>query len=136
MLLADGSGGGGNNLILIGLLALMFIAMYFFMIRPQKKRQREQQEMQQAAGPGTRVITIGGLHGTIVSNDDDTVTLEIADGVQVVFARQAIGRVLPDESAEDGTEEVEETVEETEEAPAEELGYDPAVHPDEAPKKK
>lgn len=107
MLLAA-SNGGGSNFLIWGLLALMFVAMYFFMIRPQKKRQREQAEMQQAAGPGTRVVTIGGLHGTIVSNDDDTVTLEISDGVQVVFARQAIGRVLPSEDLDAAADSAEE----------------------------
>ncbi|GLZ75441.1 preprotein translocase subunit YajC [Actinorhabdospora filicis] len=110
MLLAESAAGGGNFLIW-GLLALMFVAMYFFMIRPQKKRQREQQEMQQAAGPGTRIVTIGGLHGTIIANDDETVTLEISDGVQVVFARQAIGRVLPSENTDDVAEEAEEDAE-------------------------
>lgn len=107
MLLAESAAGGGNFLIW-GLLALMFVAMYFFMIRPQKKRQREQAEMQQAAGPGTRVVTIGGMHGTIVSNDDDTVTLEVSEGVQVVFARQAIGRVLPSENLDEMTDSAEE----------------------------
>ncbi|GIG66127.1 preprotein translocase subunit YajC [Phytomonospora endophytica] len=134
MLQAAGESGGGNNFILIGLLALMFIAMYFFMIRPQKKRQREQQEMQQGAGPGSKIVTIGGLHGTIVAVDDDTVTLDISDGVQVVFARQAIGRVLPAETADETVDEVEETVEETEAEPA--AVADSSVHPDEAPKKK
>ena len=137
MLQAAGESGGGNNFILIGLLALMFIAMYFFMIRPQKKRQREQQEMQQGAGPGSRIVTIGGLHGTIVSVDDDTVTLDISDGVQVVFARQAIGRVLPAENADEVSDELEETVEADEaETVAEEATVDAGVHPDEAPKKK
>lgn len=137
MLQAAGESGGGNNFILIGLLALMFIAMYFFMIRPQKKRQREQQEMQQGAGPGTRIVTIGGLHGTIVAVDDDTVTLDISDGVQVVFARQAIGRVLPAENTDDVSDELEETVEADEaETVAEEATVDSSVHPDEAPKKK
>ncbi|MEV0648629.1 preprotein translocase subunit YajC [Phytomonospora sp. NPDC050363] len=133
MLQAAGESGGGNNFILIGLLALMFVAMYFFMIRPQKKRQREQQEMQQGAGPGSRIVTIGGLHGTIVSVDDDTVTLDISDGVQVVFARQAIGRVLPTETAGDAADEVEESA--VVDEPADEVTADTAAHPDEAPKK-
>lgn len=75
----------------------IFALLYFVMIRPQKKRQREQQEMQNTVASGTKVITIGGLYGTVVESDDETITLEASDGVFLVFARQAIGRVIPPE---------------------------------------
>jgi preprotein translocase subunit YajC len=68
--------------------------MYFLMIRPQQKRRREAQQMQSALGPGDQIVTIGGLHGTVIAMDDDVVTLEIAPGVDVKFARPAIARVL------------------------------------------
>src|SRR3954471_705437 len=86
--------------------------MYFMMIRPQQKRRREAQSMQSQLGPGNQIVTIGGLHGTVVSIDDDVVTLEIAPGVQVKFARPAIARVLPRPEAEDVSpvEEADETV--------------------------
>ena len=74
--------------------------MYFLMIRPQQKRRREAQQMQSQLGPGDQIVTIGGLHGTVVTVDDDVVTLEVAPGVQVRFARPAIARVLPREAAE------------------------------------
>lgn len=75
------------------------VLMYFVMIRPQKKRQREQQDMQNQVESGARVMTIGGLYGTVVDSDEETVTLEASDDVFLVFARQAIARVLPTEEA-------------------------------------
>ncbi len=72
--------------------------MYFLMIRPQQKRRREAMAMQNALGPGDRIVTIGGLHGTVVSMADDLVTIEPSPGVHLQFARPAIARVLPEPS--------------------------------------
>jgi preprotein translocase subunit YajC len=81
------------------LILLLFGVMYFLMIRPQQKRRREAQAMQSQLGPGDQIVTIGGLHGTVAAVDSDVVTLEIAPGVRVRFARPAIARVVPTESA-------------------------------------
>jgi len=94
---AAASGGGGSFTPLL-LIILLFGVMYFLMIRPQQKRRREAQRMQSQLGPGDQIVTIGGLHATVVSVDDDVVTVEIAPGVQVRFARPAIARVLQPES--------------------------------------
>lgn len=91
--LAQDSGGGGNLVFLVMIVGFIAL-MYFVMIRPQKRRQREQQEMQNRVGSGARVMTIGGLYGTVVDSDDETVTLEASDDVFLVFARQAIARVI------------------------------------------
>nr|WP_277605336.1 preprotein translocase subunit YajC [Glycomyces sp. L485] len=96
-------------IIIAGFIALM----YFVMIRPQKKRQREQQEMQNKVEPGTRVMTIGGLYGAVVDSDDETVTLEASDDVFLVFARQAIARVLSSDE-ENPAEEEESSISEEE----------------------
>jgi preprotein translocase subunit YajC len=86
---------GGNNLVFLIMIVGFILLMYFVMIRPQKKRQREQQDMQNSVESGSRVMTIGGLYGTVVDSDEETVTLEASDDVFLVFARQAIARVLP-----------------------------------------
>ncbi|GAB2615852.1 hypothetical protein Aab01nite_28440 [Paractinoplanes abujensis] len=112
---AEASGGGSFTPLL--LIVLLFAVMYFLMIRPQQKRRREAQQMQNALGPGDRIVTIGGLHGTVVSVDDDVVTLDIADGVHVQFARPAIARVLPAESVEPVAETIEEPLEPVVEEP-------------------
>jgi preprotein translocase subunit YajC len=89
---AEQASGGNFSFLLI--LVLLFGFMYFVMIRPQQKRRREAQDMQNSLGPGDEIVTIGGLHGTVVLAEADVVTLEIAPDVQVRFARPAIARVL------------------------------------------
>jgi preprotein translocase subunit YajC len=108
---AESAGGGGSFTPLL-LIVLLFGVMYFLMIRPQQKRRREAQQMQNSLGPGDRIVTIGGLHGTVVSVADDLVTLEIAPDVEVQFARPAIARVLADAAAPVETEDEPETEEE------------------------
>jgi preprotein translocase subunit YajC len=104
------------------LIVLLFVVMYFMMIRPQQKRRRDAQNMQSALGPGDEIVTIGGLHGTVVSMDDDVVTIQIADGVNARFARPAIARIVRrDEAAVDDNDD------EPDEAPAEETVTSPVV---------
>jgi preprotein translocase subunit YajC len=90
----ENTAGGGNLLTTLGMFALLFGAMYFLFIRPQSKRRKEAESMQKQIGPGDKVITIGGLYGTVESTDDDSVTLEIHPGVNARYSRQAIARVL------------------------------------------
>lgn len=89
----DGSGGLVMPLILIAMLA----AMYFLVMRPNNKRRREMQEKQRNASSGQTIVTIGGLHATIIDSDDTTVTLEVSPGVMCVYERGAIARVLEDD---------------------------------------
>ena len=94
MLFAAAQSGSGSSFSLIIMMVLLFGVMYFMMIRPQQKRRREAMEMQNKLGPGDEIVTIGGLHGTVVAVADDVVTLEIASGVRVRFARPAVARVV------------------------------------------
>ncbi|GAA0512514.1 hypothetical protein Ade02nite_43640 [Paractinoplanes deccanensis] len=119
-LAAEASGGGSFTPLL--LIVLLFVVMYFLMIRPQQKRRREAMQMQNSLGPGDQIVTIGGLHGTVVAVDDDVVTLEIADGVQVRFARPAIARVVQQNQAPAAV-----ATEETAEPAVEEPVADPIV---------
>ncbi|GAB3229225.1 hypothetical protein GCM10027447_22290 [Glycomyces halotolerans] len=96
--LAQDDAGGSSNLLFLVMIVGFIVLMYFVMIRPQKKRQREQQQMQSQVDAGAKVMTIGGLYGTVVDSDEETVTLEASDDVFLVFARQAIARVLPTET--------------------------------------
>jgi preprotein translocase subunit YajC len=92
--LGAAASGSGNGFTTILFLLLLFGVVYFLMIRPQQKRRRESLEMQSSIATGDEIVTIGGLHGTVVALDDDVTTLEVAPGVQVRFARQAIARVV------------------------------------------
>jgi len=119
--LAQSGAGAGNSFTTILFLLLLFGVVYFLMIRPQQKRRREAQAMQNQLGPGDQIVTIGGLHGTIVSIDDDVATLEVAPSVQMKFARQAIARTLPKQGVEESAAveaEAEPSAEATTEEPA------------------
>lgn len=76
-------------------LVLMFVVLYFVMIRPQMKRQKEHKAMIDALAKGDEVATAGGLLGKVTKIDDNTLSLEIATGVQVQLQRSAVVQVLP-----------------------------------------
>ncbi len=71
-------------------LSLMFLVFYFLMIRPQQKRQREHQEMINRLSTGDRVVSNGGLLGTVVKVDDHEVTLEISDRTKVKVVKSQV----------------------------------------------
>ncbi|SEA94754.1 preprotein translocase subunit YajC [Thalassobacillus cyri] len=81
---------------ILGLLPiiLMFVIFYFLLIRPQQKKQKQVQQMQADLQKGNRIITIGGLHGTIHAIDEGTVVLTVNDGTKMTFDRSAVREVL------------------------------------------
>ena len=74
-------------------IALMLLIFYFLLYRPQKKAQKERQEMLDSLKVGARVITIGGIYGTITALTDEIVTLKIAERVEIEMARGSINGV-------------------------------------------
>jgi len=89
---AAAPGGGMESFILIG---LMFVVLYFLMIRPQMKRAKEHKTMIEALQKGDEVVTAGGLLGRISRINENYVTLEIADRVEIQVQRPAVQLVLP-----------------------------------------
>jgi preprotein translocase subunit YajC len=83
------SGGIGNWL----LPAVILLALVYF-FTSQRRRTRQAQQEQAKLGPGTLIVTRGGLYGTIVEVDGQDILLEIAPDTVVRFSRQAIGRVV------------------------------------------
>ncbi len=71
----------------------MFAVMWFLLIRPAQKRQKATKQMQSDLKRGDKVITIGGIHGTIDAVDDVSIFLKVAEGTTLQFDRQAVGRV-------------------------------------------
>lgn len=67
--------GGGWSLWLM--LALMFVVMWFFMIRPQRKQQKELEKFRNALKRGDKVVTIGGIYGTVDEIKDKTVLIKV-----------------------------------------------------------
>jgi len=74
-------------------LILMFVIFYFLLIRPQQKKAKELRNMIDSLKKGDRIITSGGIHGTIASLDDTTITLEIAENVKIKINRGNVGTV-------------------------------------------
>jgi preprotein translocase subunit YajC len=72
---------------------IMIAIFYFLLIRPQQKRAKQRNAMLASLKKGDKVVTIGGVHGTIQDLSDDTVTLRIAHNVNVTFDRGAINSV-------------------------------------------
>ena len=76
--------------------ALIFVIMYFFLIRPQNKKQKETEKMIAALKKGDKVVTIGGIHGTVASTKEKTIILKVEDGSKIEFNRTAISTVIVD----------------------------------------
>ena len=79
-------------------LILIFVVFYFLLIRPQQKKAQEQQDFLRNLQKGDKVMTGGGMHGTITGLTDTAVTLEIADNVRIKVQR---GYILPMPSVEE-----------------------------------
>lgn len=94
----------------IPLLIVLVAIPLFLQARKQKKTMQEQQKLQNAVGVGDRIMTTSGLYGTVVGTSDDTLDLEIADGVTTTWLRQAVReRVETDSDDESDSEELAET---------------------------
>ncbi len=76
-------------------IAAMFLIMWLLLIRPQRQQQRRHTAMVEALKPGDEVITAGGLYGDVAEVQEDRVTLEIAEDVQVEVAKRAISTIVP-----------------------------------------
>lgn len=87
--------GLGSNLTSFLPIILMFAVLYFLMIRPQMKRQKEQKAMMEAIAKGDEVVTSGGMLGRVTKVTDAYVTLEIANGTEIVIQKAAIATLLP-----------------------------------------
>ena len=94
MLFANGGGAGFDMMQLIPL-ALIFVIFYFLILRPQQKKTRAHQEVLKELRRGDRVVTAGGLLGTVdkIINDGE-ISLEIADNVKVRVVKATVTEVL------------------------------------------
>lgn len=82
---------------------LILFIVFFLMIQPQRKREKERKRMVEELGRGDHVVTIGGIHGTILSLTDDEMILEVdhQKGTTLKMTRSAISRAVPDDEAEE-----------------------------------
>ena len=90
-----GGAPGGFDLISLMPLLLIFVVFYFLLIRPQQKKMKQHRDMVSALKRGDRVLTAGGIIGTVVKvEEDNTLLVDIAKDVRVRVARSTISELL------------------------------------------
>ena len=83
-------------LLIVGMCAVI----YFLMLRPQQKRERERRDLVRSLAEGDDIVTNAGIHGVIVEVEKDVVWLEVAPGVELKIARDAVVRRASRSSSE------------------------------------
>jgi len=86
--------GGGWSMWIM--LALIFVIMWFFMIRPQRKQQKELENFRNALKKGDKVVTIGGIYGTVSEIKEDSVLIEVDNNVKIRVSKQALVKDFSD----------------------------------------
>jgi preprotein translocase subunit YajC len=93
-----GAAPGGNPMVSTGLMLLqflpIFLIIYLLIIRPQQKRQKDLEKMLKAMKQGDKVLTSGGIYGTIVRIEDARTIVKVADDVKLEMAKSAIVQVI------------------------------------------
>ena len=96
------AGGNSTTAFIVQILpiAAIFLVFYFLVIAPANKQKRKTQEMLNSLKKGDRVVTSGGIYGTVQGVEPEVVYLKIAENVKVKVARSAITGVVSGESSE------------------------------------
>ncbi|MFZ9045959.1 MAG: preprotein translocase subunit YajC [Cyclobacteriaceae bacterium] len=87
LLQAGGTGAGYTQFLMLGGMIAIF---YLFFIRPQQKKQKETKKFIEEIGKGDQVVTVGGIHGKVVSVEDDLVTLDVDRGTKLLVEKSSI----------------------------------------------
>lgn len=96
---AGGAAPAGGGLAGFLPIIILFAIFYFLLIRPQQKKAKEHREMIGNLKKGQRIVTSGGIYGTIVSLDDTTIGLEIAEKVKIKISRGNVAALISDNEA-------------------------------------
>lgn len=86
--------GGGNPLTMFLPLILIFIVFYFFLIRPQKKKEDTRKKMIEAVAKNDKIVTIGGIHGTVTQVDEGSVLAQVDSNTKLRIDKNAIASVI------------------------------------------
>ena len=99
----------GDMSVTIITFVLIILIFYFLIIRPQKKRDKETKAMLAAMKKGDKVVTIGGIHGTIITVKDQTVVVKVDDSARIEFSKSAISSVVNKDAAKTAAKKAEKT---------------------------
>ena len=80
----------GSSWLMWIMLALVFVVMWFFMIRPQRKQQKELDNFRKSLKKGDKVVTIGGIFGTVVEIKEDSILMEVDNNVKIRVSKNAL----------------------------------------------
>lgn len=82
---------GSQTIMMVVSLVVMFAAMYFLIIRPQRKKEKEERKMRENLQVGDEIVTIGGIHGRVISLKEETMVIESkSDHSKMTLARWAL----------------------------------------------
>lgn len=87
---ANGTAATGSNWSIWIMIAAVFAVMYFFMIRPQRKQQKELQQFRDGLQKGDKIVTIGGIYGTVVEIKDRTLLIEVDNNVKIRVDKNSV----------------------------------------------
>ena len=96
-----GSGAGGGSMVsTFVMFGAIFLIFYFMIIRPQQKRAKEREKLLSSIEKGDKVITSGGVHGTVAGVEEKTILLQVTENVKLKIERSAITTILNRDSKE------------------------------------
>jgi preprotein translocase subunit YajC len=101
---AEAATGGGFSILF---LIAMFAVFYLLLVRPQQKRAKKQREIVSSVEVNDRIVTLGGIHGTVRYSDDQVIHLEVAPGTTVTFSKGAVAKKLIEDDIADDEPETE-----------------------------
>ena len=80
---APAAGQAGGSWSFLIMIVLLCVVMWLFMIRPQQKKQKEMEKFRKELAKGDKVVTIGGIYGTVKEIRETTVDIEVSNGVSI-----------------------------------------------------
>jgi preprotein translocase subunit YajC len=104
---AAGGQAGGMMGSIFPMMIVMFLIVYFLMIRPEQKKQKLRTKLMSEMKKGDKVLTAGGIYGTIAQVKGETISLKIADNTTIEVTKVAISNVIAKEGAEKPSEKEE-----------------------------
>ena len=94
ILFATGGARGPSQMPLLFVILATFVIFYFILIRPQQRKQKELQKMIEALKKGDRVMTTGGIFGTVVGLKDNILVLKIDENTKIEMVKSSVASVV------------------------------------------
>jgi len=94
-----------SMLMMLATVGAVILVFYFLIIRPQNKKQKQLQNMLNSLRKGDKIVTIGGIRGTVTSVKEQSVVVKVDDNTKLEFNKNAVAQVLErkDEDAKEET---------------------------------